>query len=334
LTTFRPTGDRIISNFSKNEETSVEVILSDNSNIKLSKEKDKTEYSIIDQKDSFSGFGLTVPKEVKEQLNISDINIQDQLTTHFLITESPGEVARRINEIIEIEKADGWISSLTSKINSENKKILMLEDECKQIKTQIDDLEYLDNLKLLANRWTEINNTKEKLEEDSQGISELISKYEKGQLIINSLSSSLKEITALLKVLSDKVISISSDREALLLIEKLLQWEYLDEYIIETKDCEELINRCYFLADEIRKKYKEIEEVNSLIISLETITDSAKVSEKNLGKIEIDIDDKISQYKDELKKLKTCPICLSKIDNDCINKIFNKMNVAYKGILI
>jgi hypothetical protein len=59
--------------------------------------------------------GLDVPEEVSTALDFTDVNIQKQHDAPFLLSESPGEVARFFNKIVHFDAIDKYLSSVESK---------------------------------------------------------------------------------------------------------------------------------------------------------------------------------------------------------------------------
>ncbi len=51
----------------------------------------------------FKAFGTDVPEEIKQELNMDLVNIQNQHDSSFLISKSPGEVAQHFNKIAHLE---------------------------------------------------------------------------------------------------------------------------------------------------------------------------------------------------------------------------------------
>ena len=72
--------------------------------------KDKTDTYILQltgKKDLvFKAFGTSVPEEINSVLNFNEINLQNQLDTPFLLSETPGAVATHFNKIARLDKID------------------------------------------------------------------------------------------------------------------------------------------------------------------------------------------------------------------------------------
>jgi len=92
----------------------------------------------------FEAFGRTVPQEVQDVLNLTNVNIQSQLDSHFLILDPPGKVAQYINALVGLDEVDSIITAMNSDYRAGSsdfkRKQLSLEDLQKKIaeKTQFD----------------------------------------------------------------------------------------------------------------------------------------------------------------------------------------------------
>jgi DNA repair protein SbcC/Rad50 len=92
---------------------------------------------------SFTAFGADVPSEIQKAFNLSEINLQQQLNMPFLLTETPGNVAKHFSKVAKIDK----INSTEKRINSEISKInLSIDRHETNIKQHQLELEGLPNL--------------------------------------------------------------------------------------------------------------------------------------------------------------------------------------------
>lgn len=103
----RPTGEAFRSNWGGS--TSVEIVI-DNQNILRIKDQADNEYAL--GKQIFKAFKTEVPEEIIQALNINEINLQNQLDSPFLLSNSPGEVAQHFNRIAHLEQINKGISNV------------------------------------------------------------------------------------------------------------------------------------------------------------------------------------------------------------------------------
>ncbi|MFA5152429.1 MAG: AAA family ATPase [Clostridia bacterium] len=124
----RPNGDSFRSHWGGK----TEVITTFNDCV-ISRSKDKENLYILNNLE-FRAFGTNIPQEIINALNISDVNVQYQLDPHFLLSNSPGEVAQHFNKVAKLDKIDlaqsniaNWIRGITKDI--ETKKELISSNE-------------------------------------------------------------------------------------------------------------------------------------------------------------------------------------------------------------
>ncbi len=108
----RPAGDEFKSHWAGKEPTIVSIKLTSGEEIIRSKSDSLNSYLLNGE--SFIGFGQDVPKPVAEILNLDPINTQYQFDQPFLLFDSPGAVARYLNQVVHLEKIDTALANITS----------------------------------------------------------------------------------------------------------------------------------------------------------------------------------------------------------------------------
>lgn len=148
----RPTGYRFHREGADSPTTvTVEV---DDKRIRHIKDKRTNKYHI--GKKTFDKVGRDLPDLVSQALNVSELNVQSQLDSHFLITSSPGIVAKTINRITKFDKIDTWIKTLTKKINSLSSERDMLGSDIEHIGEELKKFKGLAKIKLKIEKLKEI----------------------------------------------------------------------------------------------------------------------------------------------------------------------------------
>ena len=97
---------------------------------------------------SFTAFGASVPEEIKAVIRMTDINIQSQLAPHFLVLDSPGQVAKFIRSSAGLDDIDSVVSALHSRMLKVNQKIEMVDTQEKALFLEVTELEELNLPKL------------------------------------------------------------------------------------------------------------------------------------------------------------------------------------------
>lgn len=123
----KPSGGDFISDFSKRGECSSTIEI-DGQEVTRFKNKTKNEYRINDQ--AFKALGKSgVPDEVKTALNLDDLNFQNQMDSPFLLSSSAGEVARYLNDIVNLNVIDDSLKRINSRTNTAARDIESVESE-------------------------------------------------------------------------------------------------------------------------------------------------------------------------------------------------------------
>ena len=145
-------------------------------------EKNFNGYFLYHKKDNekrfdFNKIGSEVPEPIKKALNLSSINYQSQLSNHFLIRESPGEVGRVINDstrMVDIDSVMSWFEKeLREKRNQERSISKDLENKKEEIK-QYEGIELIgEKIERLLKLENKIPPIKTRLERFSYLVSRL-----------------------------------------------------------------------------------------------------------------------------------------------------------------
>lgn len=181
----RPGGESFRSNWGGETSGSIEK----NNGIEVIRKRDKKDniYILkIDRKEEiFRSFGQGVPEEINQALNILPINMQFQMDSPFMLSQTPGEIARYLNEIVNLKDIDTSGYNLNRVSRENTQRLSNLES---QIHTQKESLkEY---------RWIRSADIKLK---KAEKLGEEIKKIQNRKNRLESLLGSIKETNEKLK---------------------------------------------------------------------------------------------------------------------------------------
>lgn len=114
--TLRPVGPGV---FKRNAKQSmvIQSRWSDIGKVTYAKEVGKANARyIVNDDEPYRKFGVTVPDDIVNILNLSEINFHGQFDGPFLIFSGPGEISRKINKITGADEFDTWSSNVNSRI--------------------------------------------------------------------------------------------------------------------------------------------------------------------------------------------------------------------------
>lgn len=317
----RPSGDAFKNwDAPLKEPVSVQLELEDGSCIVLERQNGKNSYTLYDKDGNpitFSAIRSDVPKEIVELLNMAEYNFQSQHQSYFLIQDTPGEVAKKLNDLVGLSVIDTLFSNIASKIRKASTNISILTSRRTDLERDLDKYKNLDQVKTI------------------------IEKIEKTQAEVDGIQSSL--ISLDLKISSVQAIE---DQQA-----ELIPYTDLEPRIVSTlTKIEEAtkeqasIDRLSSLCQSIRKidsslevnkewiklepkytklsdKIKEVEGIQSKKTSLYNLIYGITSLNTNIGSSQANVKKLIKEYVDKLHEFKICPTCGTNITAECLASI-------------
>jgi len=315
LLTNRPSGESFKNwNSAKKDRVAVELV-ADKDTIAIIREDGKTSYILNDTE--FSVIKTDVPLEVSEALNIAEYNVQTQHQRYFLLQDTPGEVARKLNDLVDLNIIDSSFKYLSSKVRDANANIIRMKEERHNLETWLEKFEHLDEVgKLIADIEEKMSETAE-IEASLKAISKNVNtlaqiKKDKGEIV--SFLKAKKEV--------DRIVSMVE-------VYKSIQCkvDYIKDIILKLSNVQEQI-QLDKLWIEIEPNYNELSI--SILNHLE-IERKKNGLEKILSRLESNITKKrknlelkenlIIMYTKIVKENGICPTCGSKIDAKILQRI-------------
>jgi DNA repair protein SbcC/Rad50 len=198
----KPSGESFRSNWGGT--TKVEIFTDDAHVVRMRDQENK--YILGDM--HFKAFATDVPSEIIKALNISDINLQQQLDSVFLLSQSAGETAGHFNKIANLSKIDQGTSNVNSAIRALEQDIKYKTAEIEQQEEQLKQFEHLERfeaeVEVLEQEENHLRNMKGSLE----GIQDKLYDYHQCEMFIEShqtLLSDEKLVNNLLDLYKQKV---------------------------------------------------------------------------------------------------------------------------------
>ena len=122
------------------------------------------------EKQEFKAVRTGVPDEINQFLNISEINLQRQLDSPFLLSNTAGEVAKHFNQIANLNKIDSATSNINSSIRELGGHIRFTEQQIIQYTKELESFKHLEKVEIelevledLEKELKRKKNTREKL---------------------------------------------------------------------------------------------------------------------------------------------------------------------------
>jgi len=118
----------------------------DDATITRSRRGNENIYKLDDQE--FKAFATTVPEPIQDALNISDINFQFQLDDPFMFGESPGNIARKLNEVVDLAVIHKSQFNINQRLTKEKDQLKSAEIKKKEKLDELKEYDWLPDAEL------------------------------------------------------------------------------------------------------------------------------------------------------------------------------------------
>lgn len=310
----RPLGGEFVSSFANGKPTIVDLRF-ESARIIKRRSGSKNVY-LVDGK-LLEAVRSDVPDEIASVANMPDFSIQSQHNPYFLLSVSPGEVARFINSEIGIDIIDKLYSAIDRNRRSLSSEVGLLSEQRSDTEIKIKSLQDID-----------------RLTGDFEELDRLTSCHSTLDAAINRLEEDLDNAENLLRTrdrlshfvkLKGRIDDLANDLKA---------YEEFESYVIDLSDSLAAFKELQELHRSLSNKVKLEPAVSSISEDIENwanlnkyISDldgrlSELVSKTNeASKLHKHIDDLTDEFIRSLKDAQVCPLCLSPLSNEKLSKL-------------
>lgn len=279
--------------------------LSEDIFVEWSYENGQAKYVLCQENDEqvFKAFNKSVPDEILTSLNIQEINFQHQLTNAFLFQSSSGEVARYLNQIVNLDVIDNTLYNINHRLKGEQVQLAGSNASQKRIEEGLKQYDWLDEAENKLDIAIQ-------LEDD-----------------LNSLKSSVLELTDAINSITlieersfkyKRIIAFEAQINSLLELDKEIEdfitdYDALQGYIDNIIKCESSIKKANDIikAEPILLKIEKIDSELSKLIDnekeLEYLFDNLVGLETRINKLQKTKDDLENRLHESMPDV--CPLC-------------------------
>lgn len=167
---------------------------------KIKRERSKIINSYYIDKTKLQAFGNNVPDSVAKMINMSSLNFQiQQELPHgdgplFWFALTPGQVSKRLNEIVNLDLIDRILYNLQSESRTAKTTLDVCKERRKEAKEQVEKLAFVEQMK---KEWRAISVLIEQTEENEKEttrVKETIDNIEKQQNIVDDMKQHMNKI--------------------------------------------------------------------------------------------------------------------------------------------
>jgi len=233
----RPSGDAFVSHWARDDkgnqkgDTSVTLTL-DNGTIERRKSKStKNTYKVNET--VLEAIGLDVPEEVSKALNFTEVNTQRQHDAPFLLSDSPGEVARFFNKIVHFDAIDQYLSSLESKKRKAKADAENAKKNAERIKEELEKYTWVKQAEKLIDRIANKEIELSLLSVDADTLDREITKYGEAEDLIEAVQGTLKEAGRIVAKLDEAMLLASQIGKALPALQDSIEEHHRTSLVLE-----------------------------------------------------------------------------------------------------
>lgn len=232
---------------------------------------------LLDDKE-FVSFGTGVPDEITNLINVGDINFSSQFDSPFWFMQSPGEVSRELNSIVNLGLIDSTLSNLGSELRKSRSVVEVTDSRLKEANHKLTSLTWLDGC---DNALKELESLEESIAQkrlgslgiaqDLQGVSRLTQEASEGSEAILGASRAIEAGERLwenrlkqekLAKLLDELEEVTKFSGVLIPGEELLE---LEESVENITSHREKLNNLQELLGHITRAEGDLEKVTALL---------------------------------------------------------------------
>lgn len=130
------------TDFIRNGARAAEVTLHIDGHV-ITRRRSKSENTYILNGTELKAFGQGVPDPIAEIVNVGDDNFQSQHDAPFWFSDTPGQVSRKLNAVVDLGVIDDSLAEINRKRTQARTRAEVLVDELGQVKEQRDRLKFV-----------------------------------------------------------------------------------------------------------------------------------------------------------------------------------------------
>ena len=256
-------------------------------------------------KDPLKAFKRTVPDEITEMLDLSEVNIQEQFKEYYLLQSTAGQVAKTIHKLLGMDLVDKTAKIANSAITAQAKLLESRKIQITNIETDIKKYDYIESLETEFTDLELAIQNYEELEAKSHNLTTLLERCKILQQrmaaakIPNLVEDSARSLVIKILEINKQQIKFDKLHQAIKAIDKitkkqreLKEWLRVESGAIELQkeitdfQTQEIqTQRLVELAEQLQENHRQIINIQNTIRS----------NTKNLTALK--------------KKIKICPVC-------------------------
>lgn len=313
LATNKPRGIAF-KTYNAKEPIKVSLIL-DGKKITKTRSKTVNQYKLGEKE--FDVVKSDVPDEIRQALNFSDVTIRSQHDKYFLLQDTPGEVARKLNKVVDLGIINYTTKEINSNITETNREIARIGAQIESIEQNIDEYKHLDEVEELLSTLSNMLDEVYTKQNTIDGIETTITKVTDTKEAIAEIDEWLEiedTLDSAQRLVDIFTTNSNTMRELEQKIEKITQLETRLEKLSAQAGCESIVNA---IATHLSKRMEYLLELRAL----SKVLDDVRTTLAKIDSVEETISELMDTATGLLKEYDRCPLCGGSITNGTIAHI-------------
>lgn len=253
----------------------------------------------LDREEAYKAFGTGVPKQIKELLNLTEVNFQSQHDSPFWLSKTSGMVSRELNKLVNLEIMDLTLSNLTEYANTAKTNQNSIQNRIQSLKQQIEEAEIVEEIDSNLSELEEAETKKLKTAEDRLSLANVLTGIQRQANIRDRAVAAASELGIALKT-AKQCRKITIERESLLKLVRQAQ-RAKEQMDVRPPDLTNL--------DKCHQTYKRI---HRRAVELQTILNDQFQQEEYLKAAQLKARQKRAAFEKAMGD--TCPLCNQSIE--------------------
>lgn len=250
-----------------------------------------------------------VPKEVTEIANVLPCCLQTQLSPYFLLQDTSGEVARRLNEVAGLDIISESLKSVNSVERQARADAETAKEEAGAIRISLERLVPLTDAAELLQRAESAWSTVSSMQEDIGKIGKLCASYRLANLGLLRFKT-LSYVEDMLNVAKKQEQDLAAYEESLRKVKYAInRLKEIKPKLEKERNLTIISRKLTVLKDEMEElayMEKQVERINTLLTNLSSTLEELEQKQDQIQVVEADLE----QMKRELGN---CPLCGGKL---------------------
>ena len=313
--TNRPQGDTFKHWDADNKDEVSGSIMADNHTVTLKRVGSKNIYELDNE--SFNTLNGQVPTEISDFLRLDYINMQGQDDKYFLLQDTAGEVAKKLNAIVGLDIIDIATKKANEQVTQGNKDIKQTKNSIGDLKKALADSVYLKDVKIQIDTLKEHIDLYVKQQDRENTLTVIIKNVLESEEVIDELTNWLT-IEDSVNEIDDLVYDWENKKKDLLSLMTLI------------KRIQELKNQVETHSEKARAK-KTVKDILGYAsqwgtlcktkLGIVGVLSDIKQSVVLIKELKEEIKHHKNSRKQKLIEYKLCPFCGTELTEDIIEHI-------------